>query len=62
MTWEAITAIGAFLSMIASVLTALYIRAELKALEKDRYLDITTSGVSTRSSGSWSCMVAPDFS
>jgi hypothetical protein len=41
MTWDAITAIATFISMIAFVLTALYIRAELKALEKDRYLAIT---------------------
>jgi hypothetical protein len=41
MTWDAITAIATFISMIAFILTALYIRAELKALEKDRYLAIT---------------------
>ena len=42
MSWEAITAIASVISMIAYVLTALYIRAELKAFEKDRYLAITS--------------------
>jgi hypothetical protein len=42
MPWDAITSIATVISMIAFVLTALYIRAELKALDKDRYLAITS--------------------
>ncbi len=41
MPWDAITSIATVISMIAFVLTALFIRAELKALEKDRYLAVT---------------------
>ncbi len=43
MPWEAITAIATFFSMIAYVLTVLYIRAQFKALEKDRYLSVTSA-------------------
>lgn len=42
MPWDAITSIATVISMIAFILTALYVRAELKALEKDRYLAITS--------------------
>lgn len=41
MPWDAITSIATSISMIAFILTALYVRAELKALEKDRYLAVT---------------------
>ena len=41
MDWSAVTAIATVISMVAFVLTALYVRAELKSLEKDRYLAIT---------------------
>lgn len=41
MPWDAITSIATTISMIAFILTALYVRAELKALEKDRYLAVT---------------------
>lgn len=41
MPWDAITSIATVISMVAFILTALYVRAELKALEKDRYLAIT---------------------
>jgi Rhodanese-like domain len=40
--WNAITAISSVISMIAFIATALYIRSELKAVEKDRYLNITS--------------------
>jgi hypothetical protein len=39
--WNAISAIASAISTVAFILTALYIRAELKAIEKDRYLAIT---------------------
>jgi hypothetical protein len=41
-TWDAITAIASVVSMVAYVLTAVYIRAELKGLETDRYLTVTS--------------------
>jgi hypothetical protein len=41
MPWDAITSIATVISMVAFILTALYVRAELKALDKDRYLAIT---------------------
>ena len=48
MQWDAITTVTAIVncvatvvSMIAYILTLLYIRAELRAVEKDRYLTIT---------------------
>lgn len=41
MDWNALTAVATAVSMIAVVFTTLYIRAELKALEKDRYLAAT---------------------
>jgi hypothetical protein len=39
--WDAITAIASVFSMAAFILTALYIRGQLQAAEKDRYLAIT---------------------
>jgi hypothetical protein len=42
MIWNILTAIGTLVSMLAYVVTALYIRAELKAVEKDRYLTVTS--------------------
>jgi hypothetical protein len=42
MPWDAITSIATVISTVAFILTALYVRAELKALEKDRYLAITS--------------------
>ena len=41
LNWDAITAIATVISMFAFVATALYIRAELRAQEKDRFLNIT---------------------
>jgi rhodanese-related sulfurtransferase len=42
LNWNAITAIASAISTVAFVLTALYIRAELKSLDKDRYLNVTS--------------------
>jgi len=47
MIWNVVTSIAAVVSTIAYILTALYIRAELKALEKDRYLTVTSDLFST---------------
>jgi hypothetical protein len=41
MSWDALTAIASLISMVAFVLTAVYIRAQLKGLEKDRYLAVS---------------------
>lgn len=41
MNWNEVTAIASAISTVAFIVTALYVRAELKALEKDRYLSIT---------------------
>ncbi|MDR3635684.1 MAG: rhodanese-like domain-containing protein [Isosphaeraceae bacterium] len=41
MTWDAVTAIASAVSMVAFVLSAIYVRAQLKELGKDRYLKIT---------------------
>jgi hypothetical protein len=41
MVWEAITAIAAVISMVAYVLTALYIHDQLKGQQKDRFLSVT---------------------
>ena len=41
MPWDAITSLATVISMIAFILTALYVRGELKAIEKDRFLAIT---------------------
>src|SRR5579863_1079123 len=41
MIWNIITAIATLVSMVAYIVTLLYIRAELKGLEKDRYLTVT---------------------
>src|ERR1700722_5064114 len=40
--WTMVTAIATVVSMVAYIITALYIRAELKALDKDRYLTVTS--------------------
>ena len=42
MIWTILTCIAAIISMVAYIITALYIRAELKGLEKDRYLTVTS--------------------
>ena len=39
--WSAITAVATVVSMVAYVLTAFYVRAELKSVDKDRYLTVT---------------------
>lgn len=41
MFWNALNAIASTISMVAFVLTAVFVRAQLKALEKDRFLTIT---------------------
>lgn len=41
MIWDALTAISSTISMIAFILTAVYIRAQLRGLDKDRYLAIS---------------------
>jgi hypothetical protein len=40
--WTIITGLTAIVSMIAYIVTALFIRAELKAAEKDRFLVVTS--------------------
>jgi hypothetical protein len=40
--WNAITAISSAVSMIAFIATAVFVAAELKGLEKSRYLQITS--------------------
>lgn len=40
--WTIITGIATIVSTIAYIVTALFIRAELKALEKERYLTVTS--------------------
>src|SRR5579862_4939730 len=40
--WTIITGVTAIVSMIAYIVTALFIRAELKAAEKDRFLSVTS--------------------
>lgn len=42
MLWNIVTAIAALISMVAYIATALYIRAELLAIEKDRYITVTS--------------------
>jgi hypothetical protein len=42
MNWNAITAISSAISMVAFIATAVFVAAELKALEKGRYLQITS--------------------
>src|SRR5258708_4611648 len=39
--WTVLTCIATLVSMVAYILTARYIHAELKGLEKDRYLAVT---------------------
>ena len=41
MTWDALGAISTAISMVAFILTALYVRDQVKGLEKDRYLHVT---------------------
>ena len=41
MFWNAVTAISSTISMIAFILTAIYIRDQLKGQQKDRYLAVT---------------------
>ncbi len=41
MNWNAINAVASTISTIAFVFTALYVRGQLKSLEKDRFLTIT---------------------
>ena len=43
MFWNALNAIASTISMIAFVVTAIYIRGQLKSLEKDRLITITHS-------------------
>ena len=42
MNWNAVTAISSVISMIAFIATAVFVAAELKGLEKSRYLQITS--------------------
>jgi hypothetical protein len=42
MFWDAVTAIASTVSMVAFVLTAIYIRDQLKGQQQDRYLNITS--------------------
>ncbi len=42
MDWNEVIAIATVVSMVAYIVTAMYIRAELKALDKDRYLTVTS--------------------
>src|SRR5579871_2528200 len=39
--WQIVTAVATLVSTIAYIVTVMYIRAELKSLEKDRYLNVT---------------------
>src|SRR5579862_8903304 len=39
--WTVLTVVATFVSTAAYIITAFYIRAELKGLEKDRYLNVT---------------------
>lgn len=41
MFWNALNAVASTVSMVAFVLTAVYVRAQLKGLEKDRFLTVT---------------------
>jgi hypothetical protein len=41
MNWNAITAIATVISMIAFVASAIYVRGQLQALEKTRFLEVT---------------------
>ncbi|MFO0953257.1 MAG: hypothetical protein U0835_19295 [Isosphaeraceae bacterium] len=41
MFWNALNAVASTVSMVAFVLTAVYVRGQLKSLEKDRFLTIT---------------------
>src|SRR5579862_1613833 len=42
MIWNILTAIATLVSMVAYIVTARYIHDELKGLEKDRYLNVTS--------------------
>jgi hypothetical protein len=39
--WDAVTAIATVISMMAYVITAYYIRAQLRGMEKERFLSVT---------------------
>jgi hypothetical protein len=41
MLWDAITAISSMISMVAFILTAMYLRDQLKGQQRDRYLHVT---------------------
>ena len=41
MSWDAVTAIASTVSMVAFVLTAVYLRDQLKGQQKDRFLAVT---------------------
>ncbi len=41
MFWTILTAVATIISMFAYLVTVLYVRAELKGLDKDRYLTVT---------------------
>ena len=47
MNWNAITAISSAVSMVAFIATAVFVLAELRALDKSRYLQITSELYST---------------
>src|SRR5437762_11857361 len=42
MFWNAVTAISSLVSMVAFIVTAILVAGELKALEKSRYLQVTS--------------------
>src|SRR5437016_1912457 len=41
MIWSIITAVATLVSMIAYVITALYVRAELRHMDRSRFLQVT---------------------
>src|SRR5439155_21551638 len=47
MNWNAVMAMASVVSMLAIVATAVFVAAELKALEKSRYLQVTSELYST---------------
>ena len=40
--WTVVTALATLISTVAYIVTALYIRAQLQAVDKDRYLNVTS--------------------
>lgn len=42
MIWSIITAVATLVSMFAYIVTVFYVRSELKGLEKDRYITVTS--------------------